>query len=166
VSRQVGGKGVDLIDPPVGIAAGQPGRNECIAHIGKATADMGKGDDERRSPRWMVSQSFMPRPAGGAAPCKRARTDQAIGRFHVGVEMAVVFQCRDNRAQGGARGFERGARRQRGVEIDALRGGQKLDPQNGSGVFRHVEQAARAMGGHGNVVFLIGRGGDGSTLAG
>ena len=47
---------------------------------------------------------------------------------------------------------------QRAVELDALRGGEQLDGDDVRGVGGHVEQPARAMGRHGDVVLLVGRG--------
>ena len=46
---------------------------------------------------------------------------------------------------------------ERRVKIDALRGGQQLDGDDGTRIGRHVEQPPGGEGGHAHVIFLVGR---------
>ena len=66
----------------------------------------------------------------------------------------VLAQPRAHRLQGAAR-------RQGRMEIAALRRGQQLDPNHGERVLGHAQQPPGAMGGHGDMVLLVGGGGDG-----
>ena len=49
---------------------------------------------------------------------------------------------------------------QRPQEVAALGRSQKLDAEDRTGIGRHVEQAARTVRGHRDMVFLVGRGRD------
>ena len=85
------------------------------------------------------------------------------------MEVPVVLEMRDGTVAQArfAHGLERRARGEAGRWKRAtLCRGQKLYADDGAAIRRHVEQTTRTVGSHGNVVFLVGRSGDESTLAG
>ena len=67
---------------------------------------------------------------------------------------------RHARAQQRARALERRARRQRRVEVAALRGGEQLDRDDVRGVLRHAARRRARVRRHRDVILLVGRGRD------
>ncbi len=95
-----------------------------------------------------------------------ARSDQVLRGGNVGRKIAIFHKSGNAAAHQRADPLERVARYQGQVEVAALAGGEQFDGDDRPQVRRHVEQAARAVGGHRDVIFLVGRRRDGIDARG
>src|SRR3989338_8387104 len=95
----------------------------------------------------------------GGRCCERACGDNVCGGGEVGGHIAVIAQGGDVLAQAGHDRLQRGGCGQRRSEINALSGTDRLDAQDHREILVHPFKATRAVGGHRDVIFLIGRGG-------
>ena len=76
-------------------------------------------------------------------------------RGDIGREIAVALIGTHQRANLLRCRFQRFGTRERVTEVETLRGRQQLDSHNRRRVLRHVEQTARAMRRHRDMVFLV-----------
>ena len=106
------------------------------ARIGKTSRLYGGQAPDTKTPSRTAPASARISPASGRSSCRNAACPRTLRE----------------------RGFERGAALERAAQLDALGGGQQLDRDDVRGIVRHLEQAARRVRRHADVVLLVRRG--------
>src|SRR5690606_16391157 len=86
---------------------------------------------------------------------ERAVQHRLLQRLDVHGERPVAFQGRNHPAYQLVRCRGAGARPQRKPKIESLRGDNRLDGDHGRRVVDHLEELARRVGPHGDVVLLV-----------
>ncbi len=160
---------MQLIDMPVGVGEQaapfvEVGENG-VWHM---RAGMGDADDERAGAvtdfdgdhvARSSSSSIWPRtkPGRSTTASRRAIGHEAGRRVERRRHEAVLFDAGDVRAQPVDHALQGCARRQWRAELDALRGADRLHADDRGEIGRHPSQTHGGMGGHRDMVLLIGR---------